>query len=159
VNRRLDDPGASDQSGESGPVTALQGSIGAFALTEILLLLARSGASGELRVTREGDQHTIWFDQGLVRGAGEEVPDEEQMRTRVLDVLRWDAGDFSFNPGNPPDAEFSVSVEGLLLEASAKAEATPPPSARTRGPRRPPRLDRALTKDLLIKLMSGIEKL
>lgn len=140
------------------PVTALQGSISAFALPEILLLLARSGASGELRVTREGDEHTIWFDQGQVRGA-EEIPDEAQMRKRVLDVLHWDAGDFCFNPGTPPEAEYSASVEGLLLEASAKSEASLPIAARTRGPRRPPRLDPALTKDLLIKLMSGIEKL
>jgi hypothetical protein len=123
----------------------LQGSIGTFALPEILLLLSRSGASGRLKVTRDGIEETFWFDQGQVRGT-------DQMQETVLDVLHWDAGTFQFEARKPvaPEADAAVSVEGLLMESGAPAVIAP---------RRPPRLDPALTKDLLIKLMSGIEKL
>jgi uncharacterized protein DUF4388 len=150
-------------------VTALQGSIGTFALPEILLLIARSSASGELRVTRDGAEEVIWFDKGHVRGATGDLadskdaaPDEEQMRKVVLELLHWDAGSFYFNPGSAPEADFSVSVEGLLIEASAGDRPGAGPKvelSKARGPRRPPRIDPTMSKDLLIRLMSGIEKL
>lgn len=97
---------------------ALQGTIDAFPLTDVLQLLASSAKSG--RLTLEGDRgrNEMWIDHGDVVGAGAGA--STSAANLVFEMLRFRDGSFSF--GDDPEGP-SCSVEPVpLAKALVEAE-------------------------------------
>ncbi len=76
---------------------SLEGSLETFALPEVLNLLSGTSKSGELRVHGARWAGRLWFDAG--RLTGHEVGRCEDAVDALFDLLRIDAGEFSFETG------------------------------------------------------------
>jgi hypothetical protein len=102
---------------------SLQGSLDTFALPDVLVLLASTGKSGELRVagrrsaTGRGTEleGRLWFDGGRLTAADLGDPTDA-----VFELLRLVEGTFSFGFGAAPDPRPAMAVEPVLAEAQAR---------------------------------------
>ena len=112
---------------------SLQGSLDTFALPDVLVLLASTKKSGELHVagtrnagTRGGGtlrandlQGLLWVDAGQL--VGFEVARATEAAEAVFELLRLDAGSFSFMGGTAaPSAGPPVEIEPVLAEAQSR---------------------------------------
>lgn len=96
----------------------LQGSLDAFALQDVLGLLASTRKSGELRVRGDWSDGRIWVHEGLVVDA--EAPRARTIPEAFFELLRIDDGTFSFDAGaGVPDGE-GLALEPILEEAQAR---------------------------------------
>jgi hypothetical protein len=94
---------------------SLQGSLDAFALPDVLALLASTKKSGELYVRGDRSEGRVWMDQGLVVGG--EAPRARTLPEVFFELLREEEGSFVFDPGaGVPDGE-AVAVEPVLRDA------------------------------------------
>jgi hypothetical protein len=94
---------------------SLQGSLDAFALPDVLALLASTKKSGELYVRGDRSEGRVWMDQGLVVGG--EAPRARTLPEVFFELLRLEDGSFVFDPGaGVPDGE-AVAVEPVLRDA------------------------------------------
>jgi hypothetical protein len=94
---------------------SLQGSLDAFALPDVLALLASTKKSGELFVRGDRSEGRIWMDQGLVVGG--EAPRARTLPEVLFELLRQEDGSFVFDAGaGVPDGE-AVAVEPILRDA------------------------------------------
>jgi hypothetical protein len=94
---------------------SLQGSLDAFALPDVLALLASTKKSGELYVRGARSEGRIWMDQGLVVGG--EAPRARTLPEVFFELLRQEDGTFVFDAGaGVPDGE-AVAVEPVLRDA------------------------------------------
>jgi hypothetical protein len=97
---------------------SLQGSLDAFALPDVLALLASTKKSGELYVRGERSEGRVWMDQGLVVGG--EAPRARTLPEVFFELLRQTDGNFTFDPGaGVPDGE-AVEVEPILRDAQSR---------------------------------------
>ncbi|HXQ75743.1 MAG TPA: DUF4388 domain-containing protein [Acidimicrobiales bacterium] len=98
---------------EAEPV--LVGSLGAFALPDVLAMAAASGACGRLAVTAAGVDGHLWMEDGELTGflAG----DAATLNEAVFDLALVTDGWFSFFPGGEaPAATGRCSVSDVLAE-------------------------------------------
>ncbi len=90
---------------------ALQGTIDAFPLTDVLQLLSSASKSGRLLLEGDRGRAELWIDEGSVVGgdAGAVTSGAAQL---VFELLRFDDGSFVFDvaDGAPP-----VAVEPVAL--------------------------------------------
>jgi hypothetical protein len=94
---------------------SLQGSLDAFALPDVLALLASTKKSGELYVRGDRSEGRVWMDQGLVVGG--EAPRARTLPEVFFELLRLEEGSFVFDAGaGVPDGE-AVAVEPVLRDA------------------------------------------
>lgn len=98
---------------------SLHGTLETFALPDVLALLAATKKSGELRVVGGKTDGRVWFDAGAVVGA--DVGRAVGYVDAVFELLRLDAGRFSFDADKAADAPAEpTSIEPLLAEAQAR---------------------------------------
>jgi hypothetical protein len=98
---------------------SLHGTLETFALPDVLALLAATKKSGELRVVGGKTDGRVWFDAGAVVGA--DVGRAVGYVDAVFELLRLDAGKFSFDADKAADAPAEpTSIEPLLAEAQAR---------------------------------------
>jgi hypothetical protein len=94
---------------------SLQGSLDAFALPDVLALLASTKKSGELYVRGDRSEGRVWMDQGLVVGG--EAPRARTLPEVFFELLRQEEGSFVFDAGaGVPDGE-AVAVDPILRDA------------------------------------------
>jgi hypothetical protein len=97
---------------------SLQGSLDAFALPDVLALLASTKKSGELYVRGSRSEGRVWMDQGLVVGG--EAPRARTLPEVFFELLRQEEGSFVFDPGaGVPDGE-AVAVEPVVRDAQQR---------------------------------------
>jgi hypothetical protein len=102
---------------------SLQGSLDAFALPDVLVLLASTGKSGEFHVTGQRNtpartynvSGTFWLEQGHF--VGFDVAHAGDPASAMFELLRLDDGIFDFEPGVPGEPLSPVEVEPVLAEA------------------------------------------
>src|SRR5439155_1187722 len=110
---------------------SLQGSLDAFALPDVLALLASTKKSGELYVRGDRSEGRVWMDQGLVVGG--EAPRARTLPEVFFELLREEEGTFVFDAGaGVPDGE-AVAVEPVLREVEDAAADFAATSATTAG--------------------------
>jgi hypothetical protein len=94
--------------------------------------LVRSGALSEVQLRKALDLHATTGERvGEILVRTGTISDEqlatavrEQVEDAVFDLLRWDAGDFTFDPDERLTVEIpiSVSVENLIMEAARRLD-------------------------------------
>lgn len=89
---------------------ALQGTIDAFPLTDVLQLLSSSSKSGRLSLEGDRGRLELWIEQGSVVGGSVGAPDAPRS---VFELLRFADGSFTFDV---TDAAPPVPVEPMQLE-------------------------------------------
>lgn len=102
---------------------ALQGTIDAFPLTDVLHLLSTSARSGRLVLDGDRGTTTLWLEGGQVVGGGPKVAAGSPAPSLVLEMLRFRDGSFVFDTA-PEGERPEVSVDATPLEeciASAAA--------------------------------------
>ncbi len=114
---------------------ALQGTIDAFPLTDVLALLASSARTGRLSLTGDRGSSELWIDEGSVTGGGA-AADGSTAALLVFDMLRYSEGSFVFDTDlgetgrtHPVDAEPLVScvdAAAELLEEWVRIESVVP---------------------------------
>ncbi|HUS60556.1 MAG TPA: DUF4388 domain-containing protein [Acidimicrobiales bacterium] len=95
---------------------SLQGSLDAFALPDVLALLATAGKSGELRVDGDGVEGRIWMAGGEIVGgiAGRSGRPVDAL----FEILRLTEGTFVFDAATEPRRDCApVAASALLAEA------------------------------------------
>jgi len=100
---------------------ALQGTIDAFPVANVLQLLAGSKKTGRLIV--EGDRSTaqLFVADGQVTGGSIRDSVDDDMADVVLELLRYRAGSFLFEPGSvDPDAVSPQDLDGLVEAATER---------------------------------------
>lgn len=101
---------------------ALQGTIDAFPLTDVLQLLSSSARSGWLLVQGDRGRAALHIDQGAVVGGLGGVAAPTSAAQLVTEVLRFVEGSFVFGAEDPPAGE-QVMVEPLdIMSCIAAAE-------------------------------------
>jgi hypothetical protein len=101
---------------------ALQGTIDAFPLTDVLQLLSSSARSGWLLVQGDRGRAALHIDQGAVVGGLGGVAAPTSAAQLVTEVLRFVEGSFVFGAEDPPAGE-QVVVEPLdIMSCIAAAE-------------------------------------
>jgi hypothetical protein len=105
----------------------LQGSLDTFALPDVLVLLASTKKSGELRVAGHRGAATaalegrMWFESG--RMVAHDVLGAVEAADAVFELLRLTEGDFSFGADGAaaaPPAGAAEDIEPVLTEALAR---------------------------------------
>jgi hypothetical protein len=106
--------------GQLEVTVSLQGSLETFALPDVLVLLASTKKSGELRVVGGETDGRVWVREGqLVQTAigGKDTPSVET----VFELLRISSGTFSFAADQAaPKAHEPEVIDGVLSEAQAR---------------------------------------
>jgi hypothetical protein len=107
---------------------SLQGSLDTFALPDVLVLLASTKKSGELHVAgtrsagapRANDlQGLLWVEAGQL--VGFDVPRASDAAEAVFELLRLEAGSFSFMGGTSASAPMPpLEIEPVLAEAQTR---------------------------------------
>jgi hypothetical protein len=107
---------------------SLQGSLDTFALPDVLVLLASTKKSGELHVagTRSAGapratdlQGLLWVEAGQL--VGFDVPRASDVAEAVFELLRLEAGSFSFMAGTSASAPTPpLDIEPVLVEAQTR---------------------------------------
>lgn len=103
---------------------ALQGTIDAFPVANVLQLLAGSNKTGRLMV--EGDRSTaqLFVADGRVTGGSIRDGGDGDMADVVLELLRYRAGSFLFEPGAiAPDGSRSEDLDDLVSAANDRLAA------------------------------------
>jgi hypothetical protein len=101
---------------------ALQGTIDAFPLTDVLQLLSSSARSGWLLVQGDRGRAALHIDQGAVVGGLGGVAAPTSAAQLVTEVLRFVEGSFVFGAEDPPAGE-QVVVEPLdIMSCIAAAD-------------------------------------
>lgn len=99
---------------------ALQGTIDAFPLTDVLQLLSSSSKSGRLLLDGDRGSAALWIEEGAVVGAGDRV---DSAALAVFELLRHREGSFSFDAtadlgGQGPDVDLEpVELSECLADA------------------------------------------
>jgi hypothetical protein len=99
---------------------ALQGTIDAFPLTDVLQLLSSSSKSGRLLLDGDRGSAALWIEEGTVVGAGDRV---DSAAVAVFELLRHREGSFSFEAtadldGQAPEVELDpVELSECLADA------------------------------------------
>jgi hypothetical protein len=97
---------------------SLQGSLDGFPLPDVLALLASTKKRGELRVAGHQGAGRVWMADGAVVGA--QAGSTRAPVDVLFQLLRVDAGSFTFDPhADVPDGKPS-ELEPLLAEARAR---------------------------------------
>ncbi len=96
---------------------ALQGTIDAFPLTDVLQLLASSSKSGRLLLDGDRGRSALWIDQGSVTGADSSGTATSSAAVAVMEMLRFSDGSFEFHAATGDDLEPPVALEPMALEA------------------------------------------
>ena len=100
---------------------ALQGTIDAFPLTDVLQLLSASAKSGRLLMDGDRGRSSLWIEQGAVVGSSAGTPSPV---LAVFELLRFSEGSFAFDgaddlDGAAPDESFDpVELDQCLVEAT-----------------------------------------
>jgi hypothetical protein len=94
--------------------------------------LVRARLITELQLRQALDEHAetgnrlgeVLVAEGVLEQSQIEDAVRQQIEDAIFDLLRWELGEFSWEPGKQTDAEvpISVSVENLIMEASRKLE-------------------------------------
>ncbi|MDQ4064793.1 MAG: DUF4388 domain-containing protein [Actinomycetota bacterium] len=94
--------------------------------------LVRMRALSEGQLMKALDQHkasgerlgTVLIKTGIVTPDQLEAAIRQQIEDAVFDLLRWELGEFSWEPGDELDVEIpiAVSVENLIMEASRRLD-------------------------------------
>jgi len=105
---------------------ALQGTIDAFPLTDVLQLLSSSTRSGRLMLDGDRGHADLWLNEGSVVG-GESTAPSDSAALLVFEMLRFTDGSFVFDGPVAPDAAPSRSVvpatlDECLVEAASLLE-------------------------------------
>ena len=93
---------------------SLQGSLETFALPDVLVLLASTKKNGELRVVGGKIDGRIWVEKGQIVHSdvnGSEIASVDA----VFELLRLDAGSFSFEADNEAPARHEPDTVDLVL--------------------------------------------
>jgi hypothetical protein len=106
---------------------ALQGTIDAFPLTDVLQLLASSSKSGRLLLDGDRGRSTLWIEQGAVTGADGSSSTPSSAAVAVMELLRFADGSFEFHAAEgdhqePPVALDPVPLGSCLEQAAALLE-------------------------------------
>jgi hypothetical protein len=96
---------------------ALQGTIDAFPLTDVLQLLASSSKSGRLLLDGDRGRSALWIDQGSVTGCEGSGAAAPSAAVAVMEMLRFTDGSFEFHAAAGGDAEPPVALEPMALDA------------------------------------------
>ena len=94
---------------------ALQGTIDAFPLTDVLQLLSSSTRSGRLLLEGDRGRADLWLDEGSVVG-GESTAPSDSAALLVFEMLRFTDGSFVFDAPLGADAAPPCSVEPTTLD-------------------------------------------
>src|SRR5438270_11602906 len=97
---------------------SLKGSLDDFPLPDVLALLASTKKRGELRVAGQQAAGRVWMAEGAVVGA--ESGSAREPVDVLFQLLRVDAGNFSFDPHAEVPAGRPLELEPLLGEAQAR---------------------------------------
>jgi hypothetical protein len=99
---------------------ALQGSLTELSLPDVIQLVSVSGKSGAFHLTRDGEQGTIYLQDGQIVDAS---VGNLRGEYAVYEMAIWSSGDFVFNPG---DAAHEVTVRrsnaNLMMEAARRLD-------------------------------------
>lgn len=96
---------------------SLQGSLETFALPDVLVLLASTKKSGELRVQGGRGEGRVWVQDGEIVQTHFGGKDLSSLDT-VFELLRISSGNFSFATGEAPSAPHEPElIDGVLAEA------------------------------------------
>ncbi|MFN7150211.1 MAG: DUF4388 domain-containing protein [Microthrixaceae bacterium] len=96
---------------------ALQGTIDAFPLTDVLQLLASSSKSGRLLLDGDRGRSTLWIDQGAVTGADGARPAPSSAAVAVMELMRFADGSFEFHAATGDDLQPPVALDPVPLGA------------------------------------------
>jgi hypothetical protein len=99
---------------------SLQGSLDAFALADVLALLASTKKTGELSVRAPAGAGFVWFDDGQVAAA--EAGSSTDPIDSIFQLLRLDEGTFSFEAGPAVSSDGLMALEPLVAEAQGRLE-------------------------------------
>ena len=97
---------------------SLQGSLDGFPLPDVLALLASTKKRGELRVAGHQGAGRVWMADGAVVGA--QAGSTRAPVDVLFQLLRVDAGSFTFDPHADVPAGKPSDLEPLLAEARAR---------------------------------------
>ncbi len=105
---------------------ALQGTIDAFPLTDVLQLLSSSAKSGRLLLEGDRGRAELWIEEGSVVG-GDPAGPASGAAQLVFELLRFDDGSFVFDPPDatadgPPLAVEPVGLDECVRDAVALLE-------------------------------------
>jgi hypothetical protein len=97
---------------------ALQGTLDAFGLAEVLQLLAATEKTGCLRVEGDGGQGEVWLRDGRVTAASSAQASGPPLDEIICELLRNERGSFTFEIDHrTPDAAGAEDVDDLLDRA------------------------------------------
>ncbi len=121
---------------------ALQGTIDAFPLGDVLGLLSSSSKTGRLVLEGDRGTATLWIEDGRVVGGGGSARHADTAELFVFEMLRFGDGSFAFDSGGSEVPEVSVQptplaqavevARGLLDEWDAVAAIVPSTRHRVR---------------------------
>lgn len=99
---------------------SLQGSLETFQLPDVLVLLASTKKTGELRITGDRVSGKVWVKDGQL--VDTEVPRAPEPVDAIWELLRLKTGDFVFDSDTAPPSGSSATqpVEPLLADAQAR---------------------------------------
>lgn len=99
---------------------SLQGSLETFQLPDVLVLLASTKKTGELRITGDRVSGKVWVKDGQL--VGTDVPRAPEPVDAIWELLRLKDGDFVFDSDTPAPSGNSAAqpVEPLLADAQAR---------------------------------------
>ena len=98
---------------------SLQGTLETIPLADVLVLLAATRKTGELRISSPRGDGRLWLDGGLVVDA--DVPRASTPVDAVFELLRLSAGTFTFGAGSAPKGKGEPqAVDILLAEAQQR---------------------------------------
>ncbi len=100
---------------------ALQGTIDTFGFTEVVRLLAAGSKTGALRLEGTRGSGSLWVSDGKVVGITvDHAPLATDPAEALFELLRFDDGSFTFEPGEEPaEASEATDVEEILVDAEA----------------------------------------
>lgn len=97
---------------------ALQGTLEAFGLSELLQLLAATGKTGCLRIEGDGGGGEVWLRDGAVAAATSDRVSGPLLDEVICDLLRYATGSFGFETAQDiPDVGMAEDVDALLDRA------------------------------------------
>lgn len=81
----------------------LQGTLDTFGLAEVLALLATTAKTGRLHVNGDRGTGSVWLDDGeIVSSTATNLPVDAELAEVLFEVLRYEQGNFTFNPAEAP---------------------------------------------------------
>jgi hypothetical protein len=97
---------------------ALQGTLDAFGLAEVLQLLSVTGKTGCLRVEGDGGRGDVWLRDGMVTAASSDRVSGPVVDEVICDLLRYETGSFAFEIDmGAPETALPKNVDDLLDRA------------------------------------------